>query len=176
MKTYTFNSCIKNIQHIPFPYSITTTDSIKNEPMLFNCDLEHALKYSGPITNHWLSNLPKDWINIGETLVIDTRVHMLMPGWYPCIPGWHHDDIIRSPITGQPDYDSDYKAEHIITLVNSHLASTKFALGTSSFVYPKEGQQNYHCISRCVMSVGVNMVVRQNYTTTNSQCWPLRNP
>ena len=61
MKTYTFNSCIKNIQHIPFPSSLTTTNSIKNEPMLFNCDLKHALKYLGPITNHWLSNLPKDW-------------------------------------------------------------------------------------------------------------------
>jgi hypothetical protein len=143
MKSYTFNSRIKNVKPIPFPSDITTTSSIKNEPMLFNCDLEHALQYAGPITRHWLSNLPEDWIAVGETLVIDTRVHMLMPGWYPCIPGWHHDDIIRNPITGQPDYDSEYKTEHIITLVNSHTAPTKFALGTSSFIYPEDGKIVY---------------------------------
>ena len=35
---------------------------------------------------------------------IDVRVHMLMPGWYPCIPGWHCDDFLRKP-DGDPDLD-----------------------------------------------------------------------
>jgi len=142
-KTYTFNSQIRSITPIPFDSSLITNAVIKNEPMLFNCDLEHALKYAGPITKHWLNNLPKDWVDIGDTLVIDTRVHMLMPGWYPCIPGWHHDDVIRSSLTGQPDYDSEYKSEHIITLLNSDIAPTKFALGTSDFIYPEEGKIVY---------------------------------
>ena len=31
---------------------------------------------------------------------IDTRISMLMPGWFPCIPGWHCDDFYRP--NGQP--------------------------------------------------------------------------
>lgn len=135
-KSYTFNSKISKVVSIPFPEETVTVSSIKNEPMLFNCDLEHALIYSGPLTKHWLSQLPQDWLDHGDKLVIDTRVHMLMPGWIPCIPGWHHDDIMRSPKTGQPDYDSEYKTEHIMTLVNSHIAPTKFVTGISTFVYP----------------------------------------
>lgn len=136
--SYTFNSKISKVVSIPFPEETVTVSSIKNEPMLFNCDLEHALIYSGPLTKHWLSQLPQDWLDHGDKLVIDTRVYMLMPGWIPCIPGWHHDDIMRSPKTGQPDYDSEYKTEHIMTLVNSHIAPTKFATGISTFVYPDD--------------------------------------
>jgi len=32
---------------------------------------------------------------------------MLMRGWYPAIPGWHHDDVDRGE-NGQPDYDGDW--------------------------------------------------------------------
>ena len=51
---------------------------------------------------------------------------MLMEGWYPCIPGWHHDDVPRSREDKQPNYDTpEYFAEHrMCTIGNS--AMTQF--------------------------------------------------
>ena len=78
------------------------TEVIKNEPMFFNCDLAYAFKHGGEITKTFIAGLPEDWISYNP--VLDSRVHMLMKNWYPCIPGYHHDDVPRSTSTGQPNY------------------------------------------------------------------------
>ncbi len=63
---------------------------------------------------------------------------MLMNGWYPAIPGFHHDDVPRPPIPGgqhfltapQPDYDTTrYFSEHIVGLLNAEICPTQFAIG-----------------------------------------------
>ncbi|AUE23009.1 hypothetical protein FDI95_gp136 [Citrobacter phage CF1 ERZ-2017] len=113
-----------------------TNDQIKNETMFFNCDLAFAWKHGGPITRSFIDNLPLDWRY--EEVVFDSRVHMLMPGWYPAIPGYHHDDVPRPDIpvgqhfitAGQPDYDNPrYHSEHILGLVNADVCPTHFAYG-----------------------------------------------
>lgn len=106
---------------------------VKNEPMLFNCDLHHAYELGGPITRQFIELLPEEWKE--GPVVIDSRVHMLMPGWYACIPGWHHDDVPR-PNGGQPDYDSPLRSRHIVALVNADLCPTEFALGTAMMTLP----------------------------------------
>lgn len=117
-------------------------NEIKNEPMLFNNDYFGALKNGGFITRSFLKSLPFDWCC--SPLVIDSRVHMLMPGWYPCIPGWHHDDVPRVRSDGQPEYEAPTdRAEHILMLVNAHLAPTEFALGNASFDVPPIGRVIY---------------------------------
>lgn len=72
-------------------------DQIKNEPMFFNCSLEFAYNNGGPITRSFIMNLPDDWNT--DQVVFDSRVHMLMPGWYPAIPGitmtMYHARIFR---------------------------------------------------------------------------------
>jgi hypothetical protein len=69
---------------------------------------------------------------------------MLMPGWYPCIPGWHHDDVPRVRSDGQPEYEAPTdRAEHILMLVNSHLAPTEFAIGEAEFDVPPVGSVIY---------------------------------
>lgn len=104
-----------------------TQEQVKNEPMLFNCDVPHAFELGGPIIRDFICNLSPDFQQRG---VIDTRVHMLMPGWYPCIPGWHHDDVPRSTPTGQPNYQNpEYFAKHCLALVNAEIAPTEFLLG-----------------------------------------------
>lgn len=104
-----------------------SNDNIKNEPMFFNSDFDFAMQNGGPITKAFLNALPYDWKKY--PLVFDSRVHMLMPGWYPCIPGWHHDDIPR-PNNGQPDYDNPaYYSQHILGLVNAEVCPTYFAIG-----------------------------------------------
>ena len=103
-------------------------DEIKNELMFFNCDLKFAYKNGGNITKSFIDNLPNDWKF--DDVVFDSRVHMLMKGWYPCIPGWHHDDVPRTLKNGQPNYDNpEYYSEHILGIVNSFICPTKFAIG-----------------------------------------------
>jgi len=95
MHTYTFKPTLKEVGVL----QSRTESEIENEPMLFSADYHFALEHGGPITKEFVSqlDLSKNWI-------IDTRVHMLMEGWYPCIGGWHCDNIPRNTSNGQPNY------------------------------------------------------------------------
>ncbi|QPI13995.1 hypothetical protein MYO4S_00244 [Serratia phage 4S] len=124
-------------------------DQIKNEKMFFNSDLAFAWENGGPITRSFIDNLPAYW---REDVVFDSRVHMLMPGWYPAIPGFHHDDVPRADIpagqhfltAGQPDYDNPrYNSEHILGLVNASVCPTHFATGEATFSEVPEGATVY---------------------------------
>lgn len=111
--------------------------AVKNEPMFFNASLSFAYGYGGPITRAFIDALPADWASCAP--VFDSRVHMLMPGWYPCIPGYHHDDVARGA-TGQPDYDEmPYRSEHLMGLVNGDICPTVFALGEHRLPRVTEG-------------------------------------
>jgi hypothetical protein len=119
-----------------------TEVEVKNEPMLFNCDMAHANQLGGPITRAFLQRIPLDWHE--EPLVIDTRVHMLMRGWYPCIPGWHHDDVPRTRSDGQPNYGSGQdRAVHCFGLINGDVCPTAFALGVADFPDIEPGEVYY---------------------------------
>lgn len=140
----TFNSKLTELS--PFATEITN-DAIKREPMFFNSNFDYAMNNGGRITRSFLNALPEEWKN--APLVFDSRVHMLMPGWYPAIPGWHHDDVPRPEIptgqhfitAGQPDYESPkYKSEHILGLVNADICPTVFALGECTMpAIPNDG-------------------------------------
>jgi hypothetical protein len=119
MKVIKFNSDFSTIGHLSqYPESI-----IKNEPMIFSGSKDFAFENGGPITKEFLSKLPdKDFI-------IDSRVHMLMPGFYPCIPGWHLDDVPRTREDGQPEHDHPaYKSENIMTIIGD-ASITEFVRG-----------------------------------------------
>jgi hypothetical protein len=127
VKRFSFNSSITLGPHLPS----FAEEQTKNEPMLFSCDWETAERLGGPLTNAFLKALWPLWERDG--VIIDSRVHMLMPGWYPCIPGWHHDDVPRTRSDGQPNYDApDYQAEHVCALVNGDVCPTAFAIGKHS--------------------------------------------
>lgn len=70
-------------------------DVIKSTPALWNCDLDTAIKYGGELTRAALGamNIRGDRKNV----IVDTKTHMLMPGFYPGIPGWHTDGVPRGP-------------------------------------------------------------------------------
>lgn len=117
-----FNSSIKELNS--FAQEVSNED-IKNEPMFFNCDLDFIYKNGGEITKSFVDSMPEGWKQ--SDIVFDSRVHMLMPGWFPAIPGFHHDDVPRPEIpvgqhfitAGQPDYDNPrYLSEHILGVVN----------------------------------------------------------
>ncbi len=116
-------------------------EQIKNEPMFFNCTTKFAAENGGPITKEFISLLGKRFQEEG---ILDSRVHMLMPGWYPCIPGWHHDDVPRNTANGQPNYKNpEYKSKHCLALVNSDITPTQFLFGRISVPEPEEGRVIY---------------------------------
>ncbi len=113
-----------------------TQEHIKNEPMLFNCSGIEAWRLGGRITRSFLTNLPDEWLE--ADIVVDSRVHMLMKGWYPCIPGFHHDDVPRSRADGQPNYvNPEYRSEHLMGLVNGDICPTQFAVGEVDLEVPE---------------------------------------
>lgn len=105
-----FDSRMKVVSFIP-PFS---QDIIKAEKMFFSAERWFVEENCGLITREFLDNLSRDW----DDCIIDSRVHMLMPGWYPCIPGWHHDDVPREREDGQPNYrNPSYRSEHIACVI-----------------------------------------------------------
>ncbi len=123
-KEYIFNSQIKLLNKFE-----CDENKVKDEPMFFNSNLDFARNNGGPITKAFIDALPTHWKYYN--CVFDSRVHMLMPGWYPAIPGFHHDDVPRTKANfDQPDYDDlKYKSEHIMALVNADICPTLFVTG-----------------------------------------------
>lgn len=101
--------------------TLTKTDGV---------DIAYAAIIRG-ISDHFWDNR--------EFWSIDTRVHMLMEWMYPCIPGWHHDDVQRTRADKQPNYDDGLRCEHAMFLLNAHVAPTAFAIGTAG-VKPWRGK------------------------------------
>lgn len=74
---------------IPAP----SQDAIENTLNLRQVSLEDAARYGGSITRQALGvmNFHGDRKNI----IVDTKVHFLLPGMCPSIPGWHNDGVPR---------------------------------------------------------------------------------
>lgn len=70
-------------------------DEIRMTPALLGADLDTAARYGGDLTRAALGamNLRGDRRNV----IVDTKTHLLMPGFYPGIPGWHSDGVPRGP-------------------------------------------------------------------------------
>ena len=65
--------------------------------------------------------------------LFDVKVHMLMPGQYPCIPNWHHDFIPRDE-NGKKIYDKVQKDKTMFLWVSGE-PTTEFFKGR--FIEPK---------------------------------------
>lgn len=138
LTTYKFDSQIK--ERGTFALDLDNA-IIKNETMFFNSDLDFAYKHGNEITRSFIDALPDDWKSCDT--VFDSRVHMLMPNWIPCIYGIHHDDVPR-PNGGQPDYDNQaYHAEHLMGCVNADVCPTQFYIGESVFEKVTNGKNVY---------------------------------
>jgi hypothetical protein len=84
-----------------------TAEQIEQEPMFYNADVRLVRSTDAPLTRRWLAAMGVDLYDTDARWSLDTRSHMLMRGWFPAIPGWHHDDVDRGDM-GQPDYDADW--------------------------------------------------------------------
>ena len=73
---------------------------IKNTFGLWNASMDDAVRYGGPITRDAIRamNLRHDRKNI----IVDVKIHMIMKGWSPAIPGVHQDGSPRDA-SGHPN-------------------------------------------------------------------------
>ena len=71
--------------------------------------------------------------------VIDVKVHMLMPGQYPCIPNLHYDMVPRDEKTGKQDFSRLPEKLEDMYLWVSNAPLTEFfdANGRSHFIEPR---------------------------------------
>lgn len=95
-----------------------TAAEIEAEPMFYNATrgFLNGDRTPRPLTGRFFGALIDECIALGDDFSLDTRSHMLMRGWLPAIPGWHHDDVDRAE-HGQPDYDKPLPANRIIYVV-----------------------------------------------------------
>ncbi len=96
---------------------------IIDETMLFGAGLEFAQTYGGPLTQAALREmaLVDGLAPAGYQWIVDSRSHMLMPGQYPAIPGWHCDGVPRGGYDAQPDLDRmDARVRHVAGHVSTH--------------------------------------------------------
>lgn len=124
---------------------------IKVEPMLHRADWAFASTHGGLLTKAFLETLSNnfDW-STSHPVLIDSRVHMLMPGFYPAITGWHGDDVPRTRSDGQPDYENRaYDAKHVMAIWGD-CSRTEFALGAADFTIPPLGSKVYKEMSPMV--------------------------
>lgn len=105
-------------------------DVIRRLPQFFRADAEYVYRLGGSVYRAILDAAPLR--KRRRFISIDSRVHMLMPGFYPCIPGWHCDDFLRTePAPGQPRLRDIYErpeleAEHHAILMGK-TAATEYA-------------------------------------------------
>jgi hypothetical protein len=120
-----------------------TEKDIKDEPMWFHASLDKLLAFDwkkcGSITKAFIDELTHntDFCDNSEEIRIDSRSHMLMEGWYPAIPGWHHDDVPRTAPNKQPDYSSKTRTKHAMLVVNADVSPTEFITSDIEVHVPK---------------------------------------
>lgn len=68
---------------------------------LVDCPI--ALKFLEIVNSGYVSGLKDD---LNQTLIVDSKVCQLMEGMYPCIPGWHFDEVKRDE-NGQLDWENN---------------------------------------------------------------------
>lgn len=108
-----------------------SVDLIKNTFGLFRASVEDALRYGGDITREAIGAM--NIRNDKKYVLVDVKVHMLMQGFCPAIPGWHTDGVPRPVMSqsgkGAPDIQlqdmMDSPRYHLLT-TGDH-CSTKFA-------------------------------------------------
>ncbi|MBB5167115.1 hypothetical protein [Mycobacterium sp. AZCC_0083] len=62
-------------------------------PNLRRASLHNAVLFGGPVVRQALESAPI--VGKHKHVFVDTKVSMLMPGWWPAIPGWHTDGVPR---------------------------------------------------------------------------------
>lgn len=99
-----------------------SADEVKSTPSLWNASLDDAIKYGGDLTRAALGAM--SFIGDKDYIIVDTKIHMLAPGQYPALPGWHTDGTPRLPVDVRPealDHADDVALHHLLHPQNKGL-------------------------------------------------------
>lgn len=103
--------------------------AIKNEYMFYGAEYWYAKVVASPITALFLDIVSKH-SEFDATGILDSRIHMLMPTWYPCIPGWHFDDLYRpGGPPNQPIWTQENTGHHFLCVIGN-TSMPEFVLDT----------------------------------------------
>lgn len=92
-ETMTFVTFNRNLPKVGGSIEEPSQELIETSLNLRQVSLEDAVRYGGPITREALGAVKLHGDR--KYVVVDTKVHLLMPGWIPAIPGWHTDGVPR---------------------------------------------------------------------------------
>ena len=141
MQTYTCEPYLNAIGSIENP--IRKKEEIEAETMLFSARWFFARENGGEITQEIMDVIfqSRPFVPKGHELMIDTRVQMLLPGWWPSIPGWHCDFIPRDADTGQPVLQAKNTIESSWTCIvatAADVSQTEFLVESVNVHYDSE--------------------------------------
>jgi hypothetical protein len=125
---------------------------IQDTPGLFNATLDDALMFGGDLTRVALSamNLRGD----RKYAIVDTKIHMLMPGMWPAIPGWHTDVVPRPDGAPRLDLQNELSAPRFHLLVTGTGCLTDFVIQPTSIEVPDDlGSDLYEHITKEVKRI-----------------------
>lgn len=118
-------------------------DEIKSTFALWNASLDDAMKYGGELTRAAIGAMDLKFDR--EHVIVDTKIHMLMPNFYPAIPGWHTDGVPRGEelkpnVKGSPNIFAQEKMTdtRFHLLVTGAGCLTEFIEGQISLEVPEE--------------------------------------
>lgn len=97
-------------------------DLIKNTFGLFRASVEDALRYGGDITREAINAM--NIRNDKKYVLVDVKVHMLMKGFCPAIPGWHTDGVPRPNMSSTGKGAPDIKLQEEMNSPRFHLLTT----------------------------------------------------
>ena len=94
-------------------------------PELLQASAEFAMAHGGPFVKSVVEHVkafakPPE----GYWYIVDSKVHMLKPGWYPGIPGWHVD--FAPGWTDIVDWDKVDSEERHFACISSDVSKTVF--------------------------------------------------
>jgi hypothetical protein len=146
-----------------------TMSEIKNTPSLWNASLEDALKYGGDLTKAAIGALDLKFDR--KYIIVDTKIHMLMPNFYPAIPSWHTDGVPRGEnlnpsFKGNPDIfaQEDMSDTRFHLLVTGEGCKTEFLKESNvEFEIPDTPSSDLYKMINKQISEGIENKKLNNY-------------
>lgn len=138
LERFSFNAperitMIFNDENTAIVAKLDQTINPRNVTQFYRASAEFVRERGGDFFRGLLSVLD---LSGGRYVSIDSRVSMLMPNWYPCIPGWHCDDFYRPE--GQPALERLLPIKHYCLVLGADVSSTEFLWQPADLPSPTE--------------------------------------
>lgn len=134
---------------LQFSVPSVAEESVRQSGALLQADADFAKRYGGDFVRSVVEGVERR--NLKYPLLVDSKVHMVKPGWYPGIPGWHVDFAPHwESVVEWKDVDPN---ERHFMAISSGVSCTEFLADTLSLPIPRAPKANGY-IARLVEALG----------------------